>query len=163
MVIFKSSCKEKDNPETTLIWLENGGSHHSCLGETSTEITLVWGITSTFKYWWWWLIVCRFIKNAFKARMTVGIAVNSRYSQCGVEAGDWLYPPLFWNTLFFKDSLSLSLGLGISVRIAGLWARGVGLHPWCWSYTAITQLSSGHQGSKLRSTHWQADFSLSPW
>lgn len=45
MVTFKSSCKEKDNPKTRLIWVENGGSHHSCLGEMSTELTSVRGIT----------------------------------------------------------------------------------------------------------------------
>lgn len=37
MITFKSSCKEKDNPETTLIWVEDGG-------ETRTELTLVRGI-----------------------------------------------------------------------------------------------------------------------
>lgn len=145
MITFKSRCKEKDNPEATLIGLENGGSHHSCVGETSTEITLVRGITSTFKYWWRWLTVCRLIKEAFKARMMVGMAVNSRYSRCSVETRDWLYPPLFLNSLFFKDSLSLSLGFGISIRIVGQWAPGIGLHPQCRSYTAITQLSSGHE------------------
>lgn len=77
--------------------------------------------------------------------MMVGMVVNSRYSRCSVEARDWLYPPLFLNSLFFKDSLSLSLGFGISIRIAGQWAPGIGLHPWCRSYTAITQLSSGHE------------------
>lgn len=71
--------------------------------------------------------------------MMVGMAVNSRYSRCSVEAGDWLYPPLFLN------SLSLSLGFGISIRIAGQWAPGIGLHPRCRSYTALTQLSSGHK------------------
>lgn len=52
---------------------------------------------------------------------------NSRYSECGVEAGD-LTVPWSISILFFKDSLSLSLELGISVRLAGPWALGICLH-----------------------------------